>query len=149
MMLTVEIVKMNEEHINGVYEVEKKSFPSPWTKEAFHHEIMNNPYAYYLVLLDRERIIGYCGLWIVMGDAQITNIAIDPDYRGKKLGDQLLVKAKEVAIEKGGSVMSLEVRVSNYIAQSLYKKHGFQPGGIRKNYYVDNNEDALVMWVNL
>lgn len=148
-MQTIVIEKMAIGDIDSVYEVEVASFPTPWTKEAFYNEITNNPYAHYIVMKDGEKVIGYCGIWNVMGDAQITNIAVLPSYRGQKLGDLLLTKAKEIAKEKGADVLSLEVRVSNYVAQSLYRKHGFQNGGIRKQYYVDNKEDALVMWVNL
>lgn len=135
--------------IDGVYKVELKSFATPWTKDAFYYELTNNPYAHYLVMKENERVIGYCGIWIVMGEAQITNIAIDPDCRGRKLGDLLLAKAMEYCKMVGATTVSLEVRVSNIVAQSLYRKHGFQNGGIRKNYYVDNHEDALVMWVNI
>ena len=84
----------------------------------------------------------------MIDEAHITNIALLPEYRGRKLGEALLRKIIEVAIERGAKTMTLEVRVSNMIAQSLYRKLGFQGGAIRKRYYTDNHEDALVMWVN-
>ncbi|WP_223703367.1 ribosomal protein S18-alanine N-acetyltransferase [Sutcliffiella deserti] len=144
-----DIAKMTVQDIDGVYEVELESFATPWNKDAFYYEIANNPYATYFVMKEQANVIGYCGIWIVMGEAQITNIAIRPSCRGRKLGDILLAKAIEYCKETGATTLSLEVRVSNIVAQNLYRKHGFQNGGIRKKYYVDNNEDALVMWVNL
>ncbi|WP_404447312.1 ribosomal protein S18-alanine N-acetyltransferase [Sutcliffiella horikoshii] len=143
------ISKMTVYDIEGVHRVELQSFATPWTKDAFYYELTNNPYAHYLVMKEDERVIGYCGIWIVMGEAQITNIAVDPACRGRKLGDLLLGKAMEYCKMVGTTTVSLEVRVSNIVAQALYRKHGFQNGGIRKKYYVDNNEDALVMWVNI
>jgi ribosomal-protein-alanine N-acetyltransferase len=98
---------------------------------------------------EKDKIIGYCGAWIVVDEAHVTNIAILPAYRGKKLGEALLNKLISIAREMGARSMTLEVRVTNYAAQSLYRKFGFQTGGIRKNYYSDNQEDAQIMWVNL
>ncbi|MGD6777683.1 ribosomal protein S18-alanine N-acetyltransferase [Sutcliffiella horikoshii] len=145
----IDITKMTVYDIEGVHRVELQSFATPWTKDAFYYELTNNPYAHYLVMKEENRVIGYCGIWIVMGEAQITNIAVDPACRGRKLGDLLLGKAMEYCKMVGATVVSLEVRVSNVVAQGLYRKYGFQNGGIRKKYYVDNNEDALVMWVNI
>jgi ribosomal-protein-alanine N-acetyltransferase len=140
---------MREEDIDQVLEVEHASFTLPWSREAFYNELHNNKFAVYIVLEHEERIIGYCGVWIVIDEAHVTNVAILPEYRGRKLGDAMMRKLMSVAREMGARSMTLEVRVSNYIAQSLYRKMGFQNGGIRKNYYSDNLEDALVMWVNL
>ena len=139
---------MNVDDIDQVMVVEHKSFTIPWSREAFYNEIITNQFAVYIVLEDEGRVIGYCGVWIVIDEAHITNIALLPEYRGRKLGEALLRKIIEVAIERGAKTMTLEVRVSNMIAQSLYRKLGFQGGAIRKRYYTDNHEDALVMWVN-
>jgi [ribosomal protein S18]-alanine N-acetyltransferase len=139
---------MNVDDIDQVMEVEHKSFTLPWSRESFYNEIIKNQFAVYLVLEDEGRVIGYCGVWIVIDEAHITNIALLPEYRGRKLGEALLRKVIEVAIERGAKTMTLEVRMSNLIAQSLYRKLGFQGGAIRKRYYTDNQEDALVMWVN-
>ena len=139
---------MNVDDIDQVMVVEHKSFTIPWSRESFYNEIITNQFAVYLVLEDEGRVIGYCGVWIVVDEAHITNIALLPEYRGRKLGEALLRKIIEVAIERGAKTMTLEVRMSNMIAQSLYRKLGFQGGAIRKRYYTDNHEDALVMWVN-
>ncbi len=140
---------MRTEDIDQVLIVERQSFTLPWSREAFYNELNHNQYAKYLVIEDEGKIAGYCGAWIVIDEAHITNIAILPDYRGLKLGEELLRKMIDVALSMGVIRMTLEVRVSNIVAQSLYKKLGFQTGGIRKNYYTDNQEDAYVMWVNL
>ncbi|MEH7252230.1 ribosomal protein S18-alanine N-acetyltransferase [Neobacillus niacini] len=140
---------MNEEDIDQILEVEHASFTTPWSREAFYNEIYNNKFAVYIVLEEDHKIIGYCGAWIVIDEAHVTNIAILPSYRGKKLGEALLRKMMFVAKDMGARSMTLEVRVTNQVAQSLYRKFGFQNGGIRKNYYSDNQEDALVMWVNI
>ncbi|ULT57297.1 ribosomal protein S18-alanine N-acetyltransferase [Neobacillus drentensis] len=140
---------MREEDIDQVLEVEHASFTTPWSREAFFNEIHNNKFAVYIVLEENEKIVGYCGTWVVIDEAHVTNIAIRPEYRGKKLGEALLSKLISTTREMGVRSMTLEVRVTNHVAQSLYRKFGFQNGGIRKNYYSDNQEDALIMWVNL
>ncbi|MFD0051738.1 ribosomal protein S18-alanine N-acetyltransferase [Actinomycetes bacterium NPDC127524] len=140
---------MKTEDIDQVLIVERKSFTLPWSRDAFFNELNHNQYAVYMVIEDEGEIIGYCGAWIVIDEAHITNIAILPDYRGQKLGEALLRKMIEISLSQGVKRMTLEVRVSNTTAISLYEKLGFQKGGIRKNYYTDNQEDAYVMWVNL
>ncbi|MFB4166041.1 ribosomal protein S18-alanine N-acetyltransferase [Alteribacillus sp. JSM 102045] len=140
---------MEEEDLEGVLRVEHDAFQIPWTRYAFVNELTNNQFAHYLVAEYDKEVIGYCGVWIIIDEAHITNIAVHSSYRGKKMGETLLVNALEMASAYGAKTMSLEVRVSNQTAQSLYKKLGFQSGGIRKNYYTDNQEDALVMWVNI
>lgn len=144
-----QIRPMLVEDIGAVLIVEQQSFATPWNRSAFIAELTNNQFSKYLVLEYNNKIIGYCGLWVVFDEAQITNIAIAPEFRGRGLGKQLLSYAIELTTKLGVIKMSLEVRVSNIVAQELYKKFGFMPGGIRKNYYVDNQEDALVMWVML
>jgi [ribosomal protein S18]-alanine N-acetyltransferase len=140
---------MREEDLDQILEVEHASFTTPWSREAFYNELYNNKFAVYLVLEKDHVVIGYCGVWIVIDEAHVTNVAILPQYRGRKLGEAILSKLMSIAKEKGARSMTLEVRVTNHVAQSLYRKLGFQNGGIRKNYYSDNQEDALVMWVNL
>ncbi|WKA55342.1 ribosomal protein S18-alanine N-acetyltransferase [Planococcus shixiaomingii] len=140
--------KMTIEDIDAVYDIENLSFSLPWTKEAFFYEMVDNEHAYYVIAETDKGIVGYCGMWLVMDEAHVTNIAIRPDERGKKLGERLMMAAIEVAKDQGAMLMTLEARVSNHVAQNLYRKLGFKNGGIRKRYYSDNYEDALVMWVN-
>ncbi|WP_273854121.1 ribosomal protein S18-alanine N-acetyltransferase [Guptibacillus spartinae] len=146
---TVSFRSMTIEDIEAVMRIEHATFPTPWSRSAFYNEIVINHFATYLLLEVGEEIAGYCGVWVIIDEAHITNIALHPDYRGMKLGEALLKKAIHFVKSRGAVKMTLEVRVSNLVAQNLYRKFGFEEGGIRKNYYTDNQEDALVMWVNL
>ena len=141
--------KMTPDDVEAVHAIELATFPTPWTLDSFHYEMRENQYAHYLVAEDETGIIGCCGMWLVIDAAQITNVAVVERMRGQKIGEALMKEAIRVAREANMDVMSLEVRVTNVVAQNLYRKLGFQDGGIRKGYYTDNGEDALVMWVNL
>jgi len=135
--------------LDDIVMIDQASFTNPWSREAFINELTMNPYALYIGLEVDGELVGYGGVWIIVDEAHITNIAVHPGYRGQKLGEKLLMKLMETILVKGARKATLEVRVSNIIAQNLYRKFGFVPGGIRKGYYSDNHEDALVMWVNL
>ena len=148
-MMNPVIRKMDLSDIDQVLKVEKSSFVSTWTRDIFQQEIALNQHAHYYVLELEEQIIGYIGMWAVFEDAQITNIAVLPDFRGKKYGEKLFGHACKQAVAMGVERLSLEVRVSNTVAQNLYRKFGLVAGGIRKGYYTDNQEDAMVMWVHL
>lgn len=142
--------KMTPNDVEAVHVIEVEAFPTPWTIDSFHYEMRENQFAYYIVAEDENgTIVGYCGMWLVIDSAQITNVAVLEKARGKGIGEKLMREAMRVAKEHQVDIMSLEVRVSNVIAQNLYRKLGFQDGGIRKGYYTDNQEDALVMWVKL
>ncbi len=91
-------------------------------------------------------IIGFAGLWLMVDEAHITTIAVHPDYRGRGLGELELASLIDIAIQIGAKWVTLEVRVSNYVAQNLYRKYGFREAGMRRRYYSDNQEDALIMW---
>lgn len=145
----ISIRKMDIADLPQVLEVDKQSFTTPWPKDIFVQEIVQNLHAHYFVVEKDTEVIGYVGCWIVADDAQITNIAVHPAHRGQSLGERLFSYVLQYAISMGVTRLSLEVRVSNHVAQQMYRKFGLVPGGIRKNYYTDNQEDALVMWVNL
>lgn len=148
-MAEITIRKMEVQDVDQVLHVERASFAVPWTTDIFYQEILDNKHAHYFVLQLEKEIVGYIGIWIVFEEAQITNVAIRPEYRGKQLGEKLFGYTMQYAMSMGAERVSLEVRQSNIPAQKLYRKFGFMPGGIRKNYYTDNQEDAIVMWVNL
>jgi [ribosomal protein S18]-alanine N-acetyltransferase len=135
--------------IEKVHAIETLSFSTPWSKDAFFNELTQNRFAKYLVIERGEQLVGYIGAWVVIDEVHITNIAILPDFRGQKLGEKLLKTMMEEVKKLGAKSMTLEVRMTNMVAQNLYKKLGFQSGAIRKNYYTDNQEDALVMWVKI
>ncbi|HEU5139502.1 MAG TPA: ribosomal protein S18-alanine N-acetyltransferase [Bacillales bacterium] len=140
---------MTLDDIQAVLEVEQASFSMPWSESAFYNELTSNRFATYILAEVEGEVVGYCGVWVIIDEAHITNIALLPAFRGKKIGEALLRTAMQFSRMHGGRKMTLEVRVSNEPAQRLYRKLGFQPGGIRKNYYTDDHEDALVMWVRL
>ncbi|WP_260471799.1 ribosomal protein S18-alanine N-acetyltransferase [Bacillus sp. HMF5848] len=140
---------MKWEDLDEVMEIERASFTLPWKREAYENELLHNQYARYIVLEHEGHIAGYCGMWLVIDEAHITNVAISPSYRGKKLGDAIMRYALQFAYQHGAATATLEVRISNMVARNLYKKLGFLEGGIRKHYYQDNGEDAIVMWVKL
>lgn len=133
--------------LEGVMEVERLSYLTPWSREAFLSEIMQT-YTIYLVAQDGERVVAIAGMHVVWEDAHVTNIAVHPLYRGRGLGERMMRELVQRAARRGARRMTLEVRVSNTSAQNLYKKLGFvtAPGAIRKGYYTDTNEDAIVMW---
>ncbi|HSQ87338.1 ribosomal protein S18-alanine N-acetyltransferase [Romboutsia sp.] len=139
------IEKMTSKDIDGVFEVEKNCFVHHWSKDAFKKEL-NNDVARYLVAKIDEKVVGYVGIWFVMDEGHITNVAVHSDYRGKKIGDELVKELVELCRQNNIVSMTLEVRVSNIVAQNLYKKYGFKLAGIRKEYYSDNKEDAMIMW---
>lgn len=132
--------------IDKVIDIENKCFAIPWSKDSFEREIRDNILAKYLVIEYNDNLVGYGGMWFVVDEAHITNIAIDPDHRGKNLGSFLLRAMIEYADRLKIFKMTLEVRKSNEVAKNLYKKFGFIEYGIRPKYYSDNNEDAIVMW---
>lgn len=142
--------RMTPEDVEAVHAIEVEAFTMPWTLDSFHYEMRENNFAYYVVAEDEiGTIVGFCGMWIVIDSAQITNVAVTEKARGQGIGEELMREAMRVAKKQNVEIMSLEVRVSNTVAQNLYRKLGFQEGGIRKGYYADNHEDALVMWVKL
>ncbi|KZE84331.1 ribosomal-protein-alanine acetyltransferase [Paenibacillus elgii] len=140
---------MHTDDIPVICEIEQESFATPWTAGAFYNELTSNNFAKYLVLEYEGEIAGYGGMWLIMEEAHVTNIAIREKYRGRKLGERLLVEMQQTAVFYGALRMTLEVRPSNLIAQGLYEKMGFRSAGIRRGYYTDNKEDAIIMWADL
>lgn len=119
---------------------------TPWMKESFEREIGENRIALYLVAANDEEVVGYMGLWRVADEGHITNVAVAPKYRRMKIASALMETMFEVCGRDGVMDYTLEVRVGNAPAQELYRKHGFQGVGVRKDYYFDDHEDALIMW---
>lgn len=145
-MNKVIVIKMSIEHLDDVMTVENASFRIPWSREAFTEEINHNPAARYYVVEVNKHIVGYAGLWKVLDEGHITNIAVHPEFRGQGIGSLLLEALLYLAKQEEIVSMTLEVRKSNLVAQGLYTKYGFSKEGIRKAYYADNKEDAVIMW---
>lgn len=133
--------------IAAVVAIEEEAFATPWTAEIFQHELTGNNYAHYIVAQQDDEVIGHVGMWLVLDECHITNVAVRQHMRGNGIGEALMREAIALCKEKDVRLMTLEVRMTNDTAQALYRKLGFKDGGIRKNYYSDNNEDGLVMWV--
>lgn len=149
MMDQVDFFPLKAEYIDQILEIEKVSFPTPWSKKAFLSEVEQNSLAYYCVCMSNEKIIGYGGMWLIIDEAHITNVAVQPDFRGKKVGEAIMLHLIAQALIKGAFRMTLEVRLSNIRAQALYHKLGFEAAGRRKGYYTDTKEDAIIMWKTL
>ncbi|MEW6182202.1 MAG: ribosomal protein S18-alanine N-acetyltransferase [Bacillota bacterium] len=144
----VEIVRMEPEHIDQILHIEKVSFPQPWSRETFLFEVVLNQLADYVVALHDNFLVGYGGMWLVLDEAHVTNIAVHPLHRNKGIGRRILQELIRRASGRGLKQMTLEVRPSNSPARKLYEELGFVQRGVRKHYYQDNNEDAIIMWLD-
>lgn len=145
----VELKSMSFEDIGQVCEIESLSFDTPWSRESFESELLKNNLARYIVAKVDGKVAAYGGMWIVLDEAHITNIAVHPDYRGGKIGERLVKELLQKAADNKAERITLEVRASNDAARKLYKKLGFIDSGWRKGYYADSGEDAIIMWKEL
>ena len=145
-MSNLEIREFNINDIEELYEVELTSFTDPWSKESFKDEL-NNEIAHYLVGSINNRVVAYIGAWFILDEAHITNVAVKSDFRRQKIAKQLITAFIVLAKKHQITSITLEVRASNIPAQSLYQQFGFEKQGLRKRYYADNNEDAIIMWL--
>jgi len=142
----VHVVPMRRRHLRAVLRIEDQVYPRPWSLSLFLSELALRGSRYYLVARIDGAVVGYAGLMVSGDDAHVTTIAVDPAWHRHKIGTRLLLALARQAIARGLRNLTLEVRVSNRPAQALYGRFGFKPAGVRKNYYVETNEDALVMW---
>ncbi|MDO8886009.1 ribosomal protein S18-alanine N-acetyltransferase [Candidatus Oleimmundimicrobium sp.] len=144
----IKISPMHFSDIEEVVKIEKKVFSSPWPAEVFKEQLRQPDYASYFVAKVGGKIIGYAGAIFNKIEAHITNIAINESYRRKKIGSMLLLKLIRAAQDRGSKRLFLELRKSNLIALKFYEKFGFRVLGLRKNYYSDSGEDAVIMVVD-
>ena len=144
----IKILPMKISDIDDVLIIEELCFNVPWRYNDFEKEINNNNMAIYKVAFDdnKNKILGYAGMWHIVTEGHITNIAVHPDYRRNGIGTLLVQEMIKCAKEKNMLGITLEVRISNITAQKLYTKYGFRPEGFRKNYYTEPKEDAVIMW---
>ncbi|MEA2704180.1 MAG: [ribosomal protein S18]-alanine N-acetyltransferase [Actinomycetota bacterium] len=146
--LVVHLVPMRRRHLRSVLRIESQVYPRPWSLGLFMSELaLRSSRAYYVARIAGV-VVGYGGLMVSVDDGHITTLAVDPDWHRNKLGTRLMLALARDAIARGVVGLTLEVRVGNVAAQQLYRQFGFVPAGIRKNYYVETNEDALVMWAH-
>ncbi len=138
------IEKMTADHVFQIAELEKLCFSAPWSEKSIASEL-TNPLSYWLVALDGEKIAGYIGSQSVMGESDMMNVAVSPDYRRQGIGEALVKALCDRLKEQGNTCLTLEVRVSNAPAIALYEKLGFVEVGCRPNYYHNPKEDALIL----
>ena len=138
--------QMAAEDLDAVISVEKDSFCTPWSRSAFEEELARNRLARYIVALDGSEVVGYAGTWLVINEAHVTNVAVSGLHRRQGIGRLLMEQLMALAREEGMDSMTLEVRVTNQAARRLYHQLGFVEAGLRKNYYSETQEDALILW---
>jgi ribosomal-protein-alanine N-acetyltransferase len=147
--VTTFVRSMNMKDLHAVLDIDRLSFPLPWSERTYKYEIKENPSSYMSVVEIREnshpKIVGYVGFWFIVDEAHISTLAVHPDYRGHGIGELLLQTAVNHAEELNARIITLEVRISNHVAINLYRKFDFKVVGSRPRYYRDNNEDALLM----
>lgn len=140
------IKRMSEEHIHSIAELEKICFSEPWSENSLREEIDNKD-AFFIVVADGDKVLAYGGMHISFGECYVDNIAVLPEERGKGLGEKI-TKALLNEAESYGEFFTLEVRESNIPAVKLYEKLGLETVGVRKNFYRNPTENALIMTLN-
>jgi ribosomal-protein-alanine N-acetyltransferase len=146
--LTVHILPMRRRHLRSVLRIEQQVYPRPWSSSLFMSELaLRATRAYFVARVGRE-LVGYAGLLMTLDEAHVTTIAVEPKRHRAKIGTRLMLVLMREAIERGATAITLEVRMTNLGAQDMYRRFGFVPAGVRKNYYQEVNEDALVMWAH-
>ncbi len=157
--LTVQIAVMRRRHVRSVLRIEQQVYPRPWSHSLFLSELALRATRSYFVARVGRDVVGYAGLMMSAEDGHITTIAVDPEWHRHKLASRLMVALAREALTRGAQNLTLEVRYSNLAAQHLYRRFGFAPVGVRKNYYQEltpteaggvqqSKEDALIMWVH-
>jgi [ribosomal protein S18]-alanine N-acetyltransferase len=139
---------MRRRHLRGVMSIEREVYPRPWSPSLFVAEMSETGNRAYLVARLGRDVVGYAGMICYGDEAHITTVAVDPVHHRKKIGTRLLFELLRTAVDMGARAVSLEVRMSNWGAQRLYGRFGFRPVGVRKGYYQETGEDALIMWVD-
>jgi len=138
---------MAEEDVDSVVKIEQQLFSKPWTKQDFINSMSDMHNIYVVAENEKQEIIGYCGIWGVLDEGQITNVAVRNEDQGKGIGFEMLTELLRIGENEGLHQYTLEVRVSNARAIALYEKLGFEKEGIRKNFYEKPREDGIIMWL--
>lgn len=144
----VHVVAMRRRHLRGVLRIEDQVCVRPWSYGLFMSELALRSTRSYRVARVGAEVVGYVGLMMNVDEAHITTLAVDPAWHRRGIATRLLLVSAREAVERGAGALTLEVRVGNHGAQELYRRFGFRPVGVRKNYYMETNEDALVMWTD-
>ena len=147
-MVDIELIlrPAEERDVAQIAEIEKICFATPWTEDAIYKEIASNPIAHYIVGEIDGIVAGYVGFWQILDEGHITNVAVRPEFRGNHIGSALIAIMIEIGQQLGITRYTLEVRSSNEPAKALYRNFDFKEAGLRRGYYEDNGEDAVIMW---
>ena len=141
------IQEISREMIDDILQIEEACYGAHhWSYDSFLSEINNEISSYFCLLNNEKKCVGYIGIWKIINEAHITNLSVHPEYQNKKLAHVLLLRMLDECYSEKIKFITLEVRVSNEKAIHLYEKFGFKSLGVRRKYYQDNNEDALIMW---
>ncbi len=143
----VRIERMRRRHVRSVLAIEQQVFPRPWSAALYLSEIAQPATRSYHVATVEGAVVGYAGCMVAAGESHVTTVGVDPAWQGRLIGMRVVYEVVAESIRRGATAITLEVRVSNHPAQRLYQRFGFVPAGIRKNYYAEVNEDAIVMWL--
>ena len=147
--MTLILRRMHEADLPAVSQIDRTSFSMPWPERSFHFELNNNPAARCWVAELDGQVVAMLVIWMILDEAHIATLATHADHRRKGIGARLLSKALELAAQEGVLRAFLEVRAGNEAAQAMYRGMGFVEDGLRKRYYSDNGEDAILMSLNL
>jgi ribosomal-protein-alanine N-acetyltransferase len=144
----LDVVRMRRRHLRGVMAIERQAYARPWSPNLFVAEMAEPSNRAYLVAKIDKEVVGYAGMICYGDEAHITNVAVEPMMQGHRIASRLLIEEISRAAQMEAHAVSLEVRVTNWRAQRLYARFGFRPVGIRRNYYAELHEDALIMWTD-
>lgn len=144
--VAVHIVALRRRHLRAVLRIEAQVYPRPWSLPLFMSELNLRTSRVYVAARIGGVVVGYAGIMLAGDEAHITTLAVDPVWHRRKIATRLLAHLVRATLSEGARHLTLEVRMSNLAAQALYRRFGFEPAGVRKNYYAETNEDALIMW---
>jgi ribosomal-protein-alanine N-acetyltransferase len=146
--LHVDLMPLRRRHLRQVLKIEAQVYPKPWTLGLFLSELNLRGTRIYLCAKVGPTVVGYAGLMLAAGEGHVTTVAVDPAWQRNHIGARMLLALSRAGIDAGCTALTLEVRMSNEPAQAMYRRFGYAPAGVRKNYYAEVNEDALVMWAH-
>jgi ribosomal-protein-alanine N-acetyltransferase len=146
--IEVHLVPLRRRHLRSVLRIEGQVYPKPWSLTLFMSELNLRNSRHYIAARVDGQLVGYAGLMFSPDEAHVTTLAVDPEWHRRQIGTRLLLSLARSAAARGSHHLTLEVRMSNLAAQALYRQFGFEPAGVRKNYYAEINEDALIMWAH-
>lgn len=145
-MTELMIRKGSAADIDAIAALEQECFASPWSRESLYHDLAENQLSTYFVAELQGQIVGYVGIWMIMDEGHVNNVAVSPSYRRQHIGSALIAAMLRSTEEAGIKSHTLEVRAGNRAAKGLYENYGFKEAGVRKGYYEDNGEDGIIMW---